>query len=94
MIQFKENKANKNNNCPGKKVGYLKMKIINNLKSETINQKIESGVESNTDIVTDSYLSQKKISRAINHKEYKIDKTNPNKILPLVHKAISNANRF
>jgi hypothetical protein len=37
MIQSKENKDNKNKHRPDMKVGYLKMKVIHNLKSETIN---------------------------------------------------------
>ena len=94
MIQSKENKDNKNKNRPDKKVGYLKMKVIHNLKSETINQKIEAGVEPGTDVVTDNYSSYKKISETINHKAFKVDKTNANKVLPWVHKAISNAKRL
>lgn len=94
MIQSKENKGNKNKNRPDKKVGYLKMKVIHNLKSETINQKIETGVEPSTDVVTDNYSSYKKISSTINHTAHKVDKTNVNKVLPWVHKAISNAKRL
>lgn len=94
MIQSKENKGNKNKNRPDKKVGYLKMKVIHNLKSETINQKIETGVESGTDVVTDNYSSYKKISSSVNHTAHKVNKTNINKVLPWVHKAISNAKRL
>jgi hypothetical protein len=73
----------------------VKMKVIHNLKSETIiNQKIETGVEPSTDVVTDSYSSYKKISSTVNHTAHKVDKTNVNKVLPWVHKAISNAKRL
>jgi hypothetical protein len=65
-----------------------------NLKSETINQKIETGVELGTDVVTDNYSSYKKISSTVNHTAHKVDKTNANKVLPWVHKAISNAKRL
>jgi len=94
MIQSKENKENKNKNRPDKKVGYLKMKVIQNLKSETINQKIETGVEPDTDVVTDNYSSYKKISKTVNHTAHNVNKTNVNKVLPWVHKAISNAKRL
>jgi hypothetical protein len=39
-------------------------------------------------------LSCKKIRETINHKAFKVDKTNANKVLPWVHKAISNAKRL
>jgi transposase-like protein len=94
MIQSEENTENKNKNRPDKKVGYLKMKVLHNLKSATINQKIEQGVALNTAVVTDNYSSYKKVSSTISHTAHKVDKTNVNKVLPWVHTAISNAKRL
>ena len=71
-----------------------KWKLSINLKSETINQKIETGVEPGTNVVTDNYSSYKKISETISHTAHKVDKTNVAKVLPLVLKVISSAKRL
>lgn len=94
MVESKDNPDNKKKNRPDKKVKYLKMKVINNLRSETINQKIEAGVDKGTHVTTDDYSSYKKISRTIGHTAHKVNAANVNKVLPWVHKAISNAKRL
>ena len=45
MVESRHNPDNRNRHRPDKKVKYLKMKVIENLSSETINQGIETGVE-------------------------------------------------
>lgn len=94
MVESKENPSNTNKNRPDKKVKYLKMKVIANLKSETINEKIVSGVLPTTKVTTDDYSSYKKISPTVEHTAHKVNAANVNKILPWVHKAISNAKRL
>lgn len=94
MIESEPNDKNENIHRPDKKVGYLKMKVIENLASETINKEIEKGVKEGTNSVSDNYSSYKKITPKVNNTAQKVDVTNINKILPWVHKAISNAKRL
>lgn len=94
MIESKENKENKNKHRPSKKVKYLKMKVIENLRSETLNREIEAGVTPGTEAVTDDYSSYKQITEQVEHTAYKVGKANVDKVLPWVHKAISNAKRL
>ena len=68
MVESKHNPDNRNRHRPDKKVKYLKMKVIENLRSETINQEIEAGVEAGTQVDTDDYSSYKQISETIEHK--------------------------
>ncbi len=94
MVESEQNPENKNKHKPDKKVKYLKMKVIENLSSETINKEIETEVSKGTEVVTDDYRSYKKISDTIEHTAHKVNKANVNKILPWVHTAISNAKRL
>ena len=94
MIQSQENPDNTNKHRPAKKAGYLKMKVIQNLKSETLNEKIVAGVAEQTKVVTDNSTSYKKITELVEHSGLKVDKADINKVLPWVHKAISNAKRL
>lgn len=94
MVESKNNPENTNKHRPSKKVKYLKMKVIENLRSETLNGKIEAGVDPGTHVTTDNYSSYKKISSTIEHTAHKVSATNVNKVLPWVHKAISNAKRL
>ncbi len=94
MVESEPNDKNTNPNKPNKKVGYLKMKVIENLAAETLNQEIEKSVEEGTNSVSDDYSSYKKITSKIDNKAQKVDKKNVNVILPWVHTAISNAKRL
>lgn len=81
-------------NKPVKKVGFLKMKVIQNLKSETINEKIEKGIEKGTETLSDDYSSYNKITNQVKHTSLKVTKENLSKVLPWVHLTISNAKRL
>lgn len=94
MVESEPNDKNTNPNRPNKKVGYLKMKVIENLAAETLNQEIEKSVEEGTNSVSDDYSSYRKITSKINNEAQKVDKKNVNVILPWVHTAISNAKRL
>jgi len=94
MVESEPNDKNDNPHRPNKKVGYLKMKVIENLESQTLNQEIEKHIKEGTNSVSDDYSSYKKITSKINNKPRKVTKKNVNTILPWVHKAISNAKRL
>ncbi len=89
-----ESKDNSNKHRPSKRVKYLKMKVIENLRADTINEKLETHLASDTNVITDSYSSYKKITPKVNHTSQIVNKANVDKVLPWVHKAISNAKRL
>ena len=77
-----------------RRVGYLKMKVIDNLKSETINEQVKALACNATEIDTDdstSYVDLKDF--VLRHNAQVIPKEKVGEILPWVHIAISNAKR-
>lgn len=79
----------------GKKSGYLKMKVIPDLKSLTITSMVEDMVSKDSTIVSDdstSYVGLKELVQE--HKPEAVDPKNVAKLLPWVHLAISNAKRL
>ena len=89
-----KNPDNKDKHRPDKKAGYLKMKVISDLKTTTINDKIEECVAEKTTVKTDESSSYNKTSPTINHIGQKVDKKDVNSLLPWVHKTISNSKRL
>lgn len=94
MIQSEDNPNNENKNRPNKKVGFLKMKVMHNLKSSTINQKVETNIGEGSNIITDGSTSYNSMPDKVNHTGQKVEKSDVNKVLPWVHTAISNAKRL
>jgi hypothetical protein len=84
---------------PGKgqkprRVGYLKMRVIDDLKSETINEQVKKLASSVTEIDTDDSTSYVDLKGFIpKHNAQVIPKEKVGEILPWVHIAISNAKR-
>jgi hypothetical protein len=77
-----------------RKVGYLKMKIIEDLKKETINNVVEKLVAKESSVDTDGSTSYVEISDYVS--EHHTEVIPPKKVgqaLPWVHIAISNAKR-
>lgn len=77
-----------------RKCGYLKMKVIQDLKSETIDQKVSGHSSSDSTVETDdstSYTNLKKLLKE--HIVHNVPKKEVCKALPWVHTAISNAKR-
>jgi len=94
MVESEPNDNNENKHRPNKKIGYLKMKVIEDLSAKTINKELDKSVEQGTNSVSDDSSSYKKITSKINNTAQKVDKTNVNSILPWVHTTISNAKRL
>ncbi len=77
-----------------KKVGYLKMKVISDLKSETITKNVKDQIESTADLTTDDSTSYTKLKEHVHsHMAYVIPNEELCNMLPWVHTAISNAKR-
>ena len=77
-----------------KKVKYLKMKVIDNLKSDTITKNVKEHVECTADLTTDDSTSYTKLKQYVHsHTATVIAPEQISKLLPWVHTAISNAKR-
>jgi len=77
-----------------RRVGYLKMKVIENLKKDTITPLVQSLVESNSTLDTDSSNSYVDLKNFVyRHNAEVIPKEKTGEKLPWVHIAISNAKR-
>jgi len=77
-----------------RRVGYLKMKVIENLKSETINEQVKTLARDTTAIDTDDSTSYVDLKNFVpRHDAQVIPKEKVGEILPWVHIAISNSKR-
>ena len=75
-----------------KKVRYLKMIVINDLKSNTITDKVKEHVEKTADLITDDSTSYTKLNEHVHsHAASVVPKEQNAKVLPWVHTTISNA---
>jgi transposase-like protein len=78
-----------------KKVGYIKMKVIENLKAETIEAVVEGNVEKESEVVSDDSTSYVGLSEKVKSHDAKVILNKDiEKELPWVHIAISNAKRW
>ena len=77
-----------------RRVGYLKMKVIDDLKKETINSHVKNLVNHATEITTDDSTSYVGLKDYIpKHNRQVIPKQKVGEVLPWVHITISNAKR-
>ena len=77
-----------------RKMGHIKMIVIEDLKSETITPLVEKNVSNESVIDSDHYTSYVKLKDIVKeHRQQVIPKTEVGKVLPWVHIAISNAKR-
>jgi hypothetical protein len=77
-----------------RRVCYLKMKVMDDLKSETISEQVRKLASGATEIDTDNSTSYVDLKDFVpRHNAQVIPKTKVGEILPWVHIAISNAKR-
>jgi len=77
-----------------RRVGYLKMKVIDDLRSETISEQVKTLAGNATEIDTDDSTSYVDLKNFVSrHNAQVIPKEKVGEILPWVHIAISNAKR-
>lgn len=77
-----------------KKIRYIKMIVIGDLKAETITNNVREQVEETADLTTDDSTSYKNLKEYVHsHKASVILTEEFGKVLPWVHTAISNAKR-
>ncbi len=78
-----------------RKSKYLKMKVIEDLKSETIDDNVKKYVSKESKIYSDSSTSYVHLKDLVSeHHSEVIPKAEVGKVLPWVHIAISNAKRL
>jgi len=78
-----------------RKVGYIKMKVIPNLKADTITSLVKENISEESELITDDSTSYVKLKDVVaKHEAQVIPKENIGKVLPWVHIAISNAKRL
>lgn len=71
---------------------YLKMTVIENVDSKTINQEVKQKISKRSKLITDSNTSYTNLKNIVDlHQEHNVSKEDAGKVLPWVHKAISNA---
>jgi len=77
-----------------KKLGFVKMKVIDSLKKDAMTVAVKKQIEEGTIINTDGSNSYNGLKNAFEHRPQVSDKKNRAKMLPWVHTAISNAKKL
>lgn len=93
MVSYKKLPKNlKNTNNIDSIPKYIKMKLIENLESKTINKEVKDTVNPTSIVVTDGYSSFTDFENIFKkHISYNMGKYESEKVLPWVHKAITNS---
>lgn len=95
MAESKEVEGKTTKKGKARKVGFIKMKVITDLKSSTITPIVEQVISNNAELLTDdstSYVDLKKV--VAKHEAQVIPKELIGEKLPWVHITISNAKRI
>ncbi len=81
---------------PNRKVGYLKMVVMEDLKAESINTEVLKGVDKSASVLTDGYKGYAKLKDIIAKHDIVVepDKTKSAKVFPWVNRTISNAKKI
>jgi len=97
MVESKEVEqvSEKYKNKTNKKVGFLKMKLMRDLTIESINDKVESALENQTEVLSDGYSGYNKLKEVIKTHLVIVepDKSKSAKLFPWVNRTISNAKK-
>jgi len=80
---------------PDRKVGYLKMVVMEDLKAKSINKEVEKAVNKTASALTDGYKGYVKLKEKIAHHQVVVEpnKTKSAKVFPWVNRSISNAKK-
>jgi len=86
---------NPKNGCKPKRVTYIKMQVISDLKSNTITNIVKEQIDKSAELITDDSTSYNKLKDHVkSHEAAVIDHDKIPLLLPWVHIAISNAKRL
>jgi ribosomal protein S27E len=80
---------------PDRTVGYLKMVVMEDLKSETINKEVEKAVDKEATVLSDGYTGYAKLKEVISNHYVVVEpnKQKSAKVFPWVNRTISNAKK-
>lgn len=81
---------------PNRKVGYLKMVVMEDLSSKSINKEVVKSVEESAKVLTDGYKGYAKLKEVISKHLVVVepDKKKAEKVFPWVNRTISNAKKM
>lgn len=81
---------------PNRKVGFLKMVVMEDLKSKTINKEVLKSVEESAQVLTDGYKGYAKLKEVISKHLVVVEpnKKKAEKVFPWVNRTISNAKKM
>jgi hypothetical protein len=75
-----------------REIKYIKMKVIDDLEASTINNEVETSIDSCSEVHTDGYKSYNELPKIIQkHNKYNLKYDCSDKVLPWVHKVITNS---
>lgn len=96
MVESKEVKDPLSKHKPDKKVGFLKMKILEDLKGESIERQVKKSIDCKAKLHSDGYKSYSKMKEIVaNHKvTIEADKSKAAIMFPWVNRTISNAKKI
>lgn len=94
MAESKEIETSTTKKGKPRRVGYIKMQVIPNLKADTITGIVSKNIHRESELITDDSTSYVKLKEAVDkHNPSVIPKEQIGEKLPWVHIAISNAKR-
>jgi len=95
MAESKEVEGKVTKKGKPRKVGFIKMHVITNLKAETINDQVTTNISDKATLITDDSTSYTDFEDLVGkHQAQVIPKEKVGEVLPWVHLAISNAKRI
>lgn len=98
VLVMVESNPNPNQDKPYKKnrsMGFVKMIIMDNLKSVGINYEVSRAIDKNSTLITDGMRSFAKLKNIVSdHRAIALPQKEASKTLPWVHTVISNAKRL
>lgn len=78
-----------------RKVGHIKMQVIENLRASTINTKVEEGVDDGASVIADNAGGHRKLADVVKETDIRtVPGKDAPKVLPWVHVAIANAKKL
>ena len=95
MTESKEVEGKKIKKGKPRKIGFIKMQILPDLKADTLNDQVSSCISNQASLITDDSTSYVDFASIVKqHEAHVIPKENIAKVLPWVHVTISNTKRM
>jgi len=95
LVESKPNPAQKSRHKKDRSMGFVKMKVMDELNAEGINYEVEHAVRDSAHVITDGYSGYSLLKYVVDkHTAMKVKPKEAGKKLPWVHTVISNAKRL